>query len=1255
MRNPYIKHIVIVFLIILLGQSLNAQYQNIYFERFGTQDGLSNNSVTGIIQDNNGFIWLSTEIGLNRFDGSHFVNFYSDPEDSNSLCNNLIWNIFYDSKGLIWLTTQNGLSIFNPETEQFTNFFHDPEDSTSISHSALLSVTEDLKGNIWIGTSNGDINRYNPQNQNFTHFKVPRHGNGGFRPNYVVDLLTDQSGKIWIGMYDGFSIFDPETNEFIPLPDSNIPGEFHGTFIRSLFEDSKSNIWIGTSDRGFSKYDPINKKFKHYGEEKIKGLTTNSGYHIAEDNQGRIWLGTYLDGLFILDPKTEKVVSYKSDDYDVTSLSHNSINSIFKDSYGTMWIGTYGNDLNLYNPNQTEHEYHKHNPEKNTLNNSLIRRVHEDSNKDLWIHSGSVLQRYNRESNMYKNYSFSDSKNKINSDRIYTFHNDKKGNLWLGTNGGINFKKKFSDKFESIHLTKDQKKSLKNSVQIFLEDKNTLWIGTEDGLNSYNFLNKTIKRIDVTENLTINCIAKLTNDSEKFLLGTRSGVYIYNQKLNQIKKVKSNLETVLTISSFYKVNEDEYWLAGNLGFIKYTPTTNKINVYSPSLVNLSALTSYYYSNGKLFAGNSNGFFYFDKEKDSFKQIHIGPKEKSFGLYDVLDGNNHFLILVAQHSIYRFNVNTFEFKIVYFNKMVTKAGFSILCNLKLNSGELFLGGDKFFLIYNPTEKKSFGSSNKLKITDLFIGNQRITTQKTPDERTLLHSPIYKTNLIELEYYDMPITINYSEIDYTNFQKGYYRFQLKGIDNELSAKTKLSSITYRIIPPGEYKFWVTTSEKNNFDSLNTAYLDIIIRPPFYSSTWFKILIFILSLSVLFTGYKFRVNFIKARNKELRSYNEQLNLEIKERKRAEQAATESEKKYRTLFSSIADPILIFDTSTKYIIECNERAISEFGYTKNELTKMKVFDLHPENELQKVNANLADKNNSGPNYYTYIKKDGSQISVEVHSEFLVYEQKSAWISIIRDVTEKIKAEQKLEKLNKSLDLKNQELEQIIYVSSHDLRTPLVNIQGFSSEIEMDLAELKIKYPENKELIENIINNTFSEPISFIKENTTKMDLLLNGLARFSRLGRDELSYEFINTTVLVQSVISSLRHLMKNQEIEIQIGILPKFYGDLELIKQVFSPLIENAILYREKSRKTIIKIDGFENNLSTRFSIQDNGIGIAEAHQKIIFEIFHKLNPYSSEGVGLGLTFASKIVQAHNGEMNIKSKLGEGSTFSFTIPKK
>jgi signal transduction histidine kinase len=263
--------------------------------------------------------------------------------------------------------------------------------------------------------------------------------------------------------------------------------------------------------------------------------------------------------------------------------------------------------------------------------------------------------------------------------------------------------------------------------------------------------------------------------------------------------------------------------------------------------------------------------------------------------------------------------------------------------------------------------------------------------------------------------------------------------------------------------------------------------------------------------------------------------------------------------------------------------------------------------------------------------------------------------------IDERDRSEKDREKLLKSLSAKNKELQSIVYVASHDLKSPLVNIAGFSSELGKECDELEKLINEievdadKKGKVENIINENIPESLRFIKAGTTKMFTLLEGLLNISRIGTAETDIRHLDANKIIRYVRDTIEFQVKETNTEIIIDKLPGCLGDEEMVNQMFSNILGNAIKYLDPARKGKIHIHGKIENGMSIYCFQDNGIGIAEQHLDKIFEVFHRLDPQSHEaGEGLGLSIVQRIVDKLDGQISVESKPGEGSTFSVSLPK-
>jgi signal transduction histidine kinase len=296
------------------------------------------------------------------------------------------------------------------------------------------------------------------------------------------------------------------------------------------------------------------------------------------------------------------------------------------------------------------------------------------------------------------------------------------------------------------------------------------------------------------------------------------------------------------------------------------------------------------------------------------------------------------------------------------------------------------------------------------------------------------------------------------------------------------------------------------------------------------------------------------------------------------------------------------------------------------------------------------------------YVRQDGTSLWIDATGVALRDDEGNLRniVGIALDITERVRTRQALEASDKQLRMVNKELESLVYVASHDLRSPLVNLQGFSKQLATSAQKLEELLAEDvlpdevQAAVKPLLHDRIPEALGFISSSTLKMDRLINGLLRLSRLGRIPLRPRVIDMDKLADEVVRASQYVITERGISIEIGELPDCYADEDQVNQVFSNLLDNAIKYLSPERPGEISITGERHGESVEYTVEDNGIGIADNHREIIFEIFHRLSPKDAAGgEGLGLSVVRRILERNSGGIRVESEAGKGSRFIVTLP--
>lgn len=833
-----------LFSFILLSMQIHAQPIN--FDRISTDQGLSQSTITCIIQDGNGFMWFGTQDGLNKYDGYNFTIFRQNQNDSTSISGNSIFDVKEDCWGNLWIGTEGGLDRFNKMKNTFVNYKYNNKDPNSISHNYVVYILEDSKKKLWIATNGGGLNLYNRKENRFIHYRHDPNNPNSISSDDIYTIYEDSRNNLWIGSWHGdLDLLNKDKGTFQHFYFEN--RKLSDNIIRKISEDDKKNLWIGTQGDGLYKIDYKNSKeykIEHFLNDKsnLNSLSGNAIFTVLEDSQHRLWVGTENEGLNIFDRKGNKFIHFKYDAFDDKSLSHNSVWSIFEDKTGNIWIGTYAGGINLVPRYGKYFNHFKHNPgNKNSLSNNSVTCFLKDSRDNFWIGTdGGGLNQFNQKNGTFK--CFNKKNSNLNSNAVLSIFEDSNRNLWIGTwAGGLNLFNQKSKQF--ISFTKENSNLNSNNIFSILEDNNgVLWIGSHwGGLSSFDPLKKQFfNYTPENSNLSDNQIRVIFKDSRDNLwAGGTLALNLFNPKEDQFTIYKHDDKNNNTISKGWiltiaESSDSTLWVGTSGGLNKFNYDSKTFTHYTvkDGLPNDVIKGIEEDENGNLWLSTNRGLSMFD------------PKKRTFKNYDVSDG-------LQANEFYNYS------------------------HYKSNNGEIYFGGINGFNSFYPEDLIQNPYIPPIVLSDFKIFNKSVEISKDSP----LHKNINEAKNIELSYKQSVFSFGFTSLNYISGEKNQYAYLMEGFDKDWNYVGTKNTATYTNLDPGEYIFKVKGSNNDGIWNEDGTSVKIRITPPFWLTWWFRLLVLMFIVLIIYTIYKYRIRNIEAHRRELERKVDERTSELKE----------------------------------------------------------------------------------------------------------------------------------------------------------------------------------------------------------------------------------------------------------------------------------------------------------------------------------------------------------------------------------------
>ncbi len=835
-----IKNQLFIYLFIISNVAVS-QTKEIIYKTITLNDGLTQSTVLCAHQDAQGYIWLGTYDGLNKFDGKANKRFTAQYNNSLTISNNSIYDICEDYNNKLYIATEGGgVNVFNPITESFHAITISSK-PISIQSNIVVSILASSDSLIWILTQRG-ISIYNPKNETIISFPI-NSNKANALPNFELNtIFEDKNNNIWIGTIGGGLLkYEKKSNKFqVFYNEANGYDSYDNNVINSINEVNNNFLLIG-SLKGAYLYNKKANKFSLYNN------ITNEITASLTDSEGTIWIGTASDGLYYK-KKNQTIKLLQNNPYNLNSLAENHIRSLFEDNAKNIWIGFHGKGAAWFSLKQKEfyHIYQKLG-ENNLIDNNIF-CLEEDNENNVWIGTLKGISIWNRTENTFNNF-LSSAKNSISSNRIWEILYDKEKYIWIGGLNGVSRYDVSKKEFKNYRCVYNDSTSIPgDAVFAFEKDKNgNIWVGTYDGLARYNKNKDNFKRYvtdDKIKYLSYNLIWDILSDSKgRLWIATLNGLnqYIFESD-SFIEIVIDSILDKNNNQEFTYLSEDSegfLWISSRNGLIKYNPETNTSKIINtkkglPSNTTLGVVEH----KNHMWAVTSLGISKIDKK--SFSIIN----------YDIADG--------LQSS--EFNIAT----------------------VKLHDGLIMFGGINGITAFYPDSIHRQIHQPKIQFTNIELNGEKISPGIKRYNKAPLSKSILFTNTIELNYKEKLIHIGFIAIDLNSTSKIEYAYRVLPNTKEWILLGTKNSVTFTNLPPGKYTLEVKSTNSEQKFCNNTKSLELIIIPPYWKQKWFYSLEIIL---LIFLIYLFNI----LRNGNIKKVN--LNLEKTVIERTEELSAQNE----------------------------------------------------------------------------------------------------------------------------------------------------------------------------------------------------------------------------------------------------------------------------------------------------------------------------------------------------------------------------
>jgi ligand-binding sensor domain-containing protein/DNA-binding CsgD family transcriptional regulator len=831
MKKELVHLLLVLMWLTCGGALLQGKQKTFEFERISVEEGLSQSTVTCILQDGKGFMWFGTYNGLNKYDGHSMTVYRNDSGARNSLSEDAVLSLCQTPDSMIWIgTMQGGLNRFDPRTGVFTRFQPNPggDPAATVNSPQIQGLRVDKNGHLWIATFGGGLNKFDPETNRFTHYLFKK-GDAGYplvwRRNAVRSFTGPHDGVFWAGTHDGLIRFEPEGEKIkVYQPEPGKPGAISHMVVTSVLVTRGGTLWAGTFD-GLNRYNPGADTFTVFRNDPsdpysishsriqtlfedrsgVIRIATNAGgvdyfnaeeqrfYHsshhsgdivrsIYQSKDGILWFGTMAGGVNKLDLLKCKMACYRQDPGKPFGLSDGSVSCIYEDREGVLWLGTETGGLNRMDRQTGYVTVYKHRPgDPAGLRNNMITGLVEGKKGYLWLSTHKGLHRFDRKTGAFTHYPADyDNPRAFISDEMFDIALDPSGRLWVAIPGaGVNLFDPETGLVTPYRAAGDNPSGLSHDWvnMLYIDRRGTLWAGTsKGGLNRFNSETNTFSH--------------------------------YQASISDPHSISDN-----DVNDIHEGGQGNFWIATAGG----------------------------------------GLNRMDRETGTFTCYTTRDGLADDVVYAVLEDGNGLVWLSTNRGISRFDPRTGVFKNYDLRDGLQGYEFRLGAAFKNQRGELFFGGLRGLNVFHPDNMRDNRNIPDIVITSLKRFNQPVPV----GANSSLKKHISYTNRLTLPHDKNFFSLEFAALDYTNPANNRYRYKLEGMHDDWIPLGNKHDINFTGLKPGEYRFRVMGSNNDGYWNEAGTVLDITVTPPYWATWWFRGLVLLAIAGLILLWHRNRMN--------------------------------------------------------------------------------------------------------------------------------------------------------------------------------------------------------------------------------------------------------------------------------------------------------------------------------------------------------------------------------------------------------------